>query len=44
MKIAPWITNGLVKSVTIKNNVVRKLRNDPNNIELKNEYKKYHNK
>lgn len=43
-KIAPWITKALVKSIDTKNNLFKKVRRDPSNLDLKLQYKTFNNK
>lgn len=38
-----WVTNGILKSITIKNNLYKEYLRDTQNIELKNSYIKYKN-
>lgn len=39
-----WISQGLVKSIENRDKMYQMLLNQPNNTELKNEYKNYRNK
>lgn len=40
----PWITGGLLKSISVKNELYKKLSKQPNNLTIITEYKKYKNK
>ncbi|KAG5897087.1 hypothetical protein JTB14_036314 [Gonioctena quinquepunctata] len=43
-KIAPSVTNGLLKSINEKNSMNKKLQKYPNNDHLRTEYRKYRNR
>lgn len=43
-KIAPWVTNALLKSINLKNKMAQDVRKKPDNVILKNEYKNLRNR
>ena len=43
IKIKPWITLGIIKSIRTRDKIARKVKKEPFNIKLKNNYKKYLN-
>ena len=43
-KIKPWITQGIINSIKTRDKLAKKLKKEPLNIELRNNYKKYRNK
>lgn len=43
-KRSPWITQGLLKSVSTKYSLYKKMKNNPGNADTANEYKRYKNK